>query len=366
MLRTDSEEASCELVHQQTIQNMQQKFTAMVPVIKDLYAFWLEKNHEKLDILEECDLMLQMFEKISSKDMGAATRWNIKRPRPKESPLTSSISAKKESAAVFLGDSRVKVKGADSPAENPMSKELTKDEQERLEIFKKRTKNSRDKIKSDSEERVPRLTRSAKTNDESVEIKVYINDLKYRNLIVQTYHSKNDLCQLAIQSFKLDQSYPYTLSLWRDFKQNLEIKESGEATPFKLYFKEVANDPSKLFHIHRIKPPKKTETKPIQLGPNMENYKVPEASPVIYISPKREANRRVTVVYGINSATKQAPVSLQKIRATTCSPVVPVGISEKMLNKSVKQPLKNTSSKQFMSRNRNVGRGEMSPNSPNL
>jgi hypothetical protein len=390
-------------------------------VIKDLYDFWLQKNNEKLDILEECELMVQLFEKFNSKENGlpenghaenghaenghaenghpenghlATTRWNIKKPRSKKLPKTNTVSVKKESgkAPRLLGGVR-RMGESLSSTESPLgSKELTNDEKERLRIFTMRTKNSRDKANKgevgDRDDRaLGRLTRSTNQSEaESVDIKVYINDLKYRILTVQSTHSKSDLCQLAIQSFKLEQSYQYTISLWRDFKQNLEIKESGEATPFKLYFKEVANDSSKLFHIHRVKPVKSGVT---QRGAvlrssqtNMENYKIPEGVNLVpFESPKREIHKKEIVGYCINSFSKQSPPSLIKIRAINnrnipnlfSSPAAPPldksdSKNNLSLKNSTKPPLSKqvNPSRQFLPRTRNTARPQdLSPSQSN-
>lgn len=226
------------------------------------------------------------------------------------------------------------------------------------------------------DERVARLTRSAKSECESVDIKVYINDLKYRIFTVYSTHSKSDLCQLAIKAFNLDQSNQYTLSLWRDFKHNLEIKESVEASPFKLYFKEVANDPSKLFHIHRAKAvQKKTKPQPVE-GANMENWKVPEGATVTpFPSPKRDTQRRNTVGnYGINSTSKQSPPSITRIKAIFYSPPPTLTSSDKSdkstlaLKNSFKPPMKinTTPSSKLLQRNKNTTRGDLSPSSSNI
>jgi len=151
---------------------------------------------------------------------------------------------------------------------------------------------------------------------ESVDIKVYINDLNYKVVTLQSSHSKSDLCQLAIQAFKLNPAYNYTLSLWRNFKQNLEIKESGESSPFKLYFNVVHNDPTSIFHIHRTKQSKVTQqSKPPQLGPNMEDKVPTEASGPIFQSPKRKTPRVKSIGFNINSTSKQSPTTISKIKA---------------------------------------------------
>jgi len=179
---------------------------------------------------------------------------------------------------------------------------------------------------------------------ESVEIKVYINDLKYKVVTLQSSHSKSDLCQLAIQEFNLNPAYHYTLSLWRHFKQNLEIKESGESSPFKLFFNVVHNDPTSIFHIHRSKQAKGTQqTKPPQLGPNMEDYKVPtESSGPIFQSPKRKTPRVKSSGFNINSTSKQSPTTLSKIKAIYITQSMAEKPKETKSSQVVKMPLKQT------------------------
>jgi hypothetical protein len=287
------------------MQQIHQKFSTMVPVIRDLYDIWLEKKKEKLDIIEDCNALLQMFDKISAKELLAnrspTARWNVQ-PRSKdihkdinkdkEAPLAAVTQ--RETGIAILGDKRLKKEEScalETVAEDPIP--LSSDEKERLRIFSQRTKKSRDQLREDKvdENRVSRLKDSIKQATARVDVKVYINDLKYRVIKLEGNHSKNDLCQLAINAFHLDNSIPYTISLWRDFKLNREIKEIGDPSPYKLYYNVVANDPSNIFHIHRVRPPKSQPAK-VQLGPNMEDWNVPKDKEVVrFKRPKIEESK---------------------------------------------------------------------------
>jgi len=308
---TMTEEASQQII----INQMHQKFTAMIPVIKDLYDHWLqEKNNEKLDILEECTVIIQMFEKIGLKDIQSTSRWYFPKPRSKgdtTNPNSNPLPLPKKESAAKLGGGRLKLMDSRRLRSDAVNRtELTSDERERLRIFLSRTKNSRDKLLKEKGDN------SRLRETESVDIKVYINDLKYRVITLQSAHSKSDLSQLAIQAFKLNPIYNYTISLWRNFKQNLEIKETGDSSPFKLYFNVVMNESHNIFHIHRIKPAKGTQVKPPQLGPNMEDWKVPsDFSGSSFLSPKRKIPRITFVGFNINSTSKQSPPIISKIKA---------------------------------------------------
>jgi len=306
-----------------------------------------------------------MFEKISSKDIQSnSTRWNFSKPRPKDKTTDNSresVMLKRESAAV-LGDSRLKksVSRLRLRSENIRKPELNYDERERLRIFLSRTKKSRDQLMNNHPEN--RLKES-----ESVDIKVYINDLNYKVVTLQSSHSKSDLCQLAIQAFKLNPAYNYTLSLWRNFKQNLEIKESGESSPFKLYFNVVHNDPTSIFHIHRTKQSKVTQqSKPPQLGPNMEDKVPTEASGPIFQSPKRKTPRVKSIGFNLNSTSKQSPTTISKIKAIYITQSLAEKPKEAKPSQGVKVPLKQTNTmksgnwKQIM-----MSRGDLNNTAPN-